>query len=145
MSELGGMRPKVLKALQPLDAVPIENRVGPGTPDVEFIGGWVELKWLRNWPKGAETPVRLEHFTPQQRLWLRRRVRRGGRTWLLLQCRREWLLFWGPTAAEHLGRATKGELIRWAHRYWPAGLNNKELLECLRLDNNGCSPAAAED
>jgi hypothetical protein len=126
------MRAKVLKALRPLDAVPVENRVGPGTPDVEFIGGWVELKWLRALPKNPSTKVAIDHFTPQQRLWLRRRARRGGRVWLLLQCRKTWLLFWGPDAADAIGTCTWDELRGRATAAWVSGLNKKELIECLQ-------------
>lgn len=129
------MRRRVIKMLTVLDAVAVENPACPGTPDVNFIGGWVELKWLRAWPKGAATPVRVEHFTPQQKLWLRRRRRRGGAAWLLLQCRKEWLLLQGEVAADCLGKATREQLLLAAHRVWANGINKMELLECLQTKN----------
>lgn len=123
----------MIEVLRPLDAVAVENRCGPGTPDVNFIGGWVELKWLRAWPKRAETPVKLDHdLTPQQRAWLKRRSHRGGSTWVLLQCRREWLLLPGRVAAEVIGTATRLDLIALCHRYWSDGLNGEELIGALR-------------
>ncbi len=127
------MRGKIIEVLRPLDAVSVENRCGPGTPDVNYIGGWMELKWLREWPKRAETPVKLDHdLEPQQRAWLRRRRNRGGAAWVMLQCRREWLLWYGEVAAEIIGTATREELIARCHRYWPNGLNGDELIGVLR-------------
>ena len=127
------MRGKIIEVLRPLDAVSVENRCGPGTPDVNYIGGWMELKWLREWPKRPETPVKLDHdLEPQQRAWLRRRRNRGGAAWVMLQCRREWLLWHGEIAAEIIGTATREELIARCHRYWPNGLNGDELIGVLR-------------
>ena len=131
MSE-SDMRGKVVRALRSLDAVSVENKVYPGTPDVNYIGGWVELKWLRSWPRNADTdPVKIKHFTPQQRVWLKRRWRRGGRAFLLLQAGgRDWLLFDGVTAAQIVGRVTRPELFERALMNWKT-FNAKELKEWL--------------
>lgn len=129
------MRKTLVKALKPLDAIAVENSIGEGTPDVECIDNWLELKWLRAWPKRTGTPVRLDHpLLPGQKVWLKRRIRRGGRAWVVLQCRREWLLFKGDVAAEFLGNSTYAELIHFAHRVWQAGLNADELIEVLKND-----------
>lgn len=126
------MRGRVVRALRSLDAVAVENPAYPGTPDVNYIGGWLELKWLRRWPENADTdPVLIRHFTQQQRVWLSRRCRRGGRAWLLLQVGQEYLLFDGEMAAEVVGRAPRGALLRSACKYWPRGLRSSELVECL--------------
>lgn len=125
------MRQRVISALQPLDAVSVENSAYPGTPDVNYIGGWIECKWLRSWPKRETSSVRVDHFTPQQKVWLRRREKRGGDAWLLLQCRTTWLLFRGTQAAEILGSATRDELHAAAVRIWDTGLVDSELLEAL--------------
>ena len=106
--------------------------MGPGTPDVNFIGGWIELKWLRSWPKRAETPVILAHpLTTEQRAWHRRRAKRGGNNWVLLQCQREWLLFRGRVAADFLGVSTRAELYRHATIWWNQGLNTEQLIGAL--------------
>lgn len=125
-----GMRSKILQILRPLHGVAVENRVGPGTPDVNYREGWIELKWLRGWPKQATSVVPLDHFTTQQRLWLARRSRARGKAWLLVQCRREWLLFRGDRLPSNVG-VTRQELLALAERYWPRGLVEKEFLECL--------------
>ena len=123
------MRQRIINILRPLDAVSVENSAYPGTPDVNFIEGWLELKWLRSWPIQAETPVLISHFTQQQKVWLKRRWLKGGNAWLLLQCKREWILFDGDTAALYVGRMTRGELIERAHSYWRDGLNRTALIK----------------
>lgn len=112
------MRGRVVRILRRHDAVAVENRVYPGTPDVNYIEGWVELKWLPRWPKGQDEPVRVKHFTPQQRVWLRRRWRRGGRAYVLLQVAQDWLLFDGATAADNLGKVSRGRLFELALKTW---------------------------
>lgn len=108
-------RQKVVKALNRfgLDATSVENPAYPGTPDIQFIGGWIECKYLEDWPARAETAVRIPHFSPQQRVWLLRRwiscrklntdIDKG---WLLIYVvsTRDWLLFDGETAARHVAK-----------------------------------------
>jgi len=126
------MRQKVVRCLRSLDAISVENPVGPGTPDVNYVEGWIELKWLRSWPKRAETPVTLDHeLTTEQRAWARRRTKRGGRAWVMLQCRKEWLLFRGDVAACFLGTATRAELYRHATIWWQDGLDTNGLTGAL--------------
>lgn len=134
MSE-GDQRGRVVRALKHYDGMAVENRVRPGTPDVAYIGGWVELKWLRRWPKNAEVShVHLDHFTPQQRVWLKNHWRKGGRAFLLLQAnQQDWLLFDGETAAQAVGRVTRDELFARALMTWK-GLNEKELVTWLTMD-----------
>lgn len=102
------VRPILLAAK--LDPVRVENPIYPGTPDVNLCDGrWLELKCIEAWPARAATPVRIPHYTPQQRVWLYRRWRYApGSTLLLLEVRAEdqWLLFDGDIAAKIVGRAT---------------------------------------
>lgn len=130
MSEQG-MRGRVTKALRVLDAIAVENPAHIGTPDVNYVGGWIELKWLRRWPVNEDTVVAFPHFTTQQRIFHIRRRQAGGACWVMVQCRREWLLFAGEDAALHLGKCTKQQMISLAHKVWPNGLVQKELVECV--------------
>lgn len=128
-----GARSDLIRLLRPLDAIAVENTVGVGTPDVQYIGGWIEMKWLRAWPKRPETPVRLDHpLLPSQKVWIKRRVRAGGTVWVMLRSRREWLLFDGMVAREHLGAATRAELSQLARRHWTNGLIAEELIGILK-------------
>lgn len=94
-------RKVVVKALAARDAQSIENTCALGTPDVEFIGGWIELKVIEDWPKREDTVVRISHYSPQQRVWAVKRAKKGGAVWMLLLVERtqEWVLLPGEVAA----------------------------------------------
>ena len=132
---------KTVKAqLAAVDPRRVDNSAGPGTPDVNFGGwldgqrveGWVELKWVREGPANPETPLRVDHFTPQQRIWLRRRWKRGGVALLLLQVGRAWFMLDGATAAKHLGNVSLEDLKCLSVAYWSNGLQKESLLECVQ-------------
>lgn len=117
------MRQNVIRFLRDKDAISVENPVYPGTPDVNYNDGWIELKWLRRWPDNAErSNVLIPHFTPQQRVWLSRRWRKGGNAFLLLQVGLEWMLFDGDTAGKVVGKATYPELKALCRRYTDKGM-----------------------
>jgi hypothetical protein len=126
------MRKRLVATLKPLHALAVENPTHPGTPDVNYTLGWIELKWMKRWKNNAHrSPVLIEHFTPQQRWWLRKRWEAGGKAFLMLQVGREYLLFTGDVAAEHVGLVPKGKLVEVAYKYWPKGLKKEELIQCL--------------
>lgn len=110
----------VIPVLKSLDARRVENGVvGPGTPDINFIEGWVELKALKAWPRRADTPVRPK-IRPDQRVWLRTRWYRGGVSLLMLKVYEDdtWLVFDGHTAATKIGQLTRAEMFEqavWSH------------------------------
>ncbi len=125
------MRQRVIQALHGLDPISVENFAHPGTPDVNCTGGFIELKCCDRWPARASTPLRLPHFTPQQRVWLTRRWRANRRAWLLLRVGRShdatWLLFGGERAAEIIGTANQSELTYAAIGIWSPHLIDAEL------------------
>lgn len=121
----------VLKLLGPLDGRCIVEHPGHiGTPDVNFVDGWMELKFADRWPPRGGV-LRLEHFTQQQRVWLLKRHMAGGNVWLLLQVGKEWLLFDGQTASRSVGRVTRRELLRMATRHWPTRPPAREFQRCV--------------
>ena len=110
--------------------VRIEAHAAPGVPDVNTAAGWIELKYADRWPPRGG-PLRVPHFTPAQRAWLKKRVKAGGSAWLMLKVgRREWLLFRGDLAADILGDCTRDELQKLATGVWdgPPGPYLAELL-----------------
>lgn len=129
------------KAIQPvlaaagLDPIRVENgAVGIGTPDVNIVTGWIENKYAKRWPP-KNGPLRLDHYTPMQRAWAIRRHRARGRVWLLLKVGdKEWLLFRGEVAAQHLGydHATREHLYSIALAVWQRKPNSEELLKWLQ-------------
>lgn len=104
------------------DPVRVENgEVGAGTPDVNCLWGWIELKQVpkSKIPKRTTTVLRIDHFTPQQRAWLARRWDSGGACGLLLLLGDEWLLFDGMTAALTVGKVNTQDTRVAAYRLWP--------------------------
>lgn len=131
------MRQVVVKLLKPLHAISVENGLThPGTPDINCTLGWIECKATEHWPVNPETIVRLDHdLTPQQRVFAVRRRRAGGACWVLLTISGEWLLFDGAVAAEHLGRATRDQLYRFATSTWQKTPTREDLIRCLESVN----------
>lgn len=133
MSE-SNMRSLVVKALRGLHPIPVENPIWPGTPDVNCICGWIELKELDDWPVRATTPVRIEHYTKVQRVWATNRWAFGGKAYFLLKVKREWLLF-GREAPTLIGKATRLKLTRNALATWVGNAAMKEGLRKWLLQN----------
>lgn len=127
-----GMRQIVVQALSGLDIMSVENPVRPGTPDVNFIEGWMELKILPKWPARASTKIKVPCFTPQQRVWLDRRFSRGGAAYFLILIAKDWLLFDGDVAAKLIGKLNKNEMIEHARLYSPGKLNEAQLYRILK-------------
>ena len=123
-------RKRVVKALKRLHAVAVENSIMPGTPDVNFVGGWIELKQADEWPV-RDGPLRLPHYTPQQKMWHKARHIAGGNVYVLLQVGREWLLFDGDIAATVLGVCPRETLIAVARHHWKKWPGDAEFLAAM--------------
>jgi hypothetical protein len=108
------LRPVLVQSVRD-DAVRVENPAWPGTPDVHWcmdgIEGWLELKEVPEWPKRPGTPLRIDHYTSQQRVWQRRRYNAGGRVHVLIKVSDDWLLFDVLTAISIIGEADRTKLI----------------------------------
>lgn len=122
-------------ALRPLlhgmDPVRVENPAVPGTPDVNYKEGWIELKYADRWPPQGG-PLRVDHFTKQQRVWLTRRRRAGGLAFLLLKVGEgEWLLFDGAVAAIALGATPREKLYELATVRWTRKPKREEICAWL--------------
>lgn len=117
------MRAVVIKYLRELDGVSIECPIQPGVPDVNYTLGWLELKWLKEFPKRETTAVKIPHWSPSQKAWISKRLKAGGRVHVLIQCKREWVLLGGEKAIKHLNQATRLQLIEFCDWYSNNGLN----------------------
>lgn len=115
----------------------VENPIGGGMPDVNYCifggyEGWIELKWVPNWPVDPEDTLKIKHYTPEQRTWAIDRTLFGGRVFLFLGVAsvKEFLLFEGDWAARHVGLegGTRVRLIEGARRCWTGTLPAKELV-----------------
>lgn len=124
------------KALRPLiaelDPVRIESPISSGVPDVNFTGGWIELKYAKRWPvRGG--PLRLPHYTAAQRAWHLRRSRARGVVWVLLKVgKSEWLLFTGGVGAVVLGIKDREDLYPFAWARWERSPTREEIVSALR-------------
>lgn len=117
--------------IRSLDPVRVENPIVPGTPDVNYNRGWIELKFAERWPPRGG-PLRVDHFTRQQRTWLTRRRKAGGLAFLLLKVgETEWLLFDGAVAAAMLGHVPRERLYEVCSARWTRLPKTKEICTCL--------------
>lgn len=107
---------RILHALRGFDPVRIETgELGRGTPDINFIDGWIESKVIAAWPKSPAGIVRVPHYTPQQRAWHMKRGSLRGQIWVVLQVGdQEHLVLHGLNAAEYLGSSTRDSLCHMA-------------------------------
>lgn len=109
---------KVVKSLKGLHPVPVDNPRKAGTPDVNYIEGWLELKYLKTWPKRVATKVKVRHWTKQQKIWHYLRSSAGGKCFVLLQVGGEYLLFEGGTASLFLNEACQETMKQLAIKVW---------------------------
>lgn len=126
------MRSNLVKRLVSLDAIAIESpSTGIGISDVNLIGGWMECKWLRRWPRGADkNPVRFPHpLSKEQGIFLWRHCKKGGVAMCVVQVSREWFFFDGLRIRELWGNMTRPQMIEEAALYFPNGLQTALLLE----------------
>ena len=67
----------------------IENPFYKGIPDVNYlmngVEGWIELKYVKSFPKKELTPVSIPHYTKEQKMWHKVRYDAGGNTAIILQ------------------------------------------------------------
>ncbi len=126
------IRQLVVKALKGLDAMSVENPAHPGTPDVNYVEGWIELKYLKAWPVRPYTTLKIRCFTPQQRVWLNRRCRRGGNAFFLVRVADDWLLYDGTTAARRIGRMDKEEMFERSLLHCRKTLRTNDLIKALK-------------
>lgn len=130
MGAESNIRKRIIKLLKPLDGISVENSAKPGTPDINYKYGCMELKQVDRWPPRGG-PLRIPHFTPLQRIRHRKRRYVGGISTVLTRVGRDWFLMDGKVAAELLGFQPKQILIDNSIFYWKGSLNGKELLEYL--------------
>lgn len=118
-------------ALRQFDPIRIENRCELGTPDVNLApGDWIELKIAEPPKRGG--PLRIKHYSTEQRTWAIRRHKAGGRVWVLLKVRTEWLLIKGEVAAEILGNVNLEKLREASTGIWVKKLNHEQLQKIIK-------------
>ena len=114
----------------------LEDKLSEGIPDLCYAiygkpgCGFIELKYKAAWPKRALTPLRIQHYTQEQKLWIGSMGDLSGSVFLLLQVAKEYLLF-DSEAAQYVGEYTRGELTADAMGHWLHSVDWDELQEML--------------
>lgn len=134
MSENNNCRARLVRELKCLSAMPVENRVRPGTPDINYVGGWIECKYMKVWPKGADkNPVRFPHPLLQtQKVWIRKR-RMATPESTIFVCAlvaTEWFFWDGLFAVDHFEKMTRPEMKENA-LFYMKGFNRERLVDWL--------------
>lgn len=95
---------KLRMSLRGRDPFRVENAVGPGTPDIYYIGGWIESKVIKDVPKRGGV-VKVPHYRPDQRAWHVRHRKAGGRVHVVIEVTAmdTTFVFDGADAAVNLG------------------------------------------
>ena len=112
-----------------------EDSLQAGIADVSFVDlggvhGWMELKQLDDYPAREESIVRVEHFTDKQKIWLRKKGKAGGSTWLFMQIKRDYYLFrWNQI--DVVGQVNAAELARSAFYLWKGKMDWERLGDVL--------------
>jgi len=99
-------------------ATRIESSAGNGVPDISFgvsspegglgLNGFIELKFIKDWPKREDTPLVLP-LRPEQKLWIETRGSIAGNVWVLCRVENDFFLFNDKQALE----ASRGRIQRW--------------------------------
>ena len=118
----------------------IENGVGLGTPDVYATllenGSmhWIELKHVHEYPKRITTIVNVDHFTAQQKGFIRRHHKAGANVWVLIQIKRDYYLFHGLNSLK-IGELTKLGYQTDADYQWQGSIDYEELSYVLAINS----------
>jgi len=112
------------------EATRIECHSALGVPDVYYTMkgsgsmGWLELKRLEEWPKRINTRIKIQHFTPQQRNFIKDHGKLGANVFMLLQVEEDHLLLtWKTCCYLYDGLFNKRELIQIAEYTCPGKLD----------------------
>lgn len=103
-----------------------------GIPDTNYAfdcgkRGWIELKCIPKMPKGYTS---LTKYTPEQRLWAKRRSKTGENVYFLLQVGNEVFLF-KTTDIEHHKAFTEEIFREKCLASWVRTIDFKEFYEKL--------------
>jgi len=117
------------------DAQSHEDRFSLGIPDLSYgvagVNGWIELKQVEKYPKKSSTPIDLKHFTPSQVNWLRKRGKRAGSCFILIQITTEYYIFSFHKARLLRAGMTKEKMEEQCIQKWENGIPRIQLLNVL--------------
>lgn len=114
----------------------IESSVGNGIPDVLFCIPqkflWIELKYVKEWPKRNSTKVKLP-LRPEQVIWINSRGNLSGLVFVLIKIENDFFLIKHNEINElYANGSTKDEWIdtfKNRKRYWSRRIDFSQLME----------------
>jgi hypothetical protein len=108
----------------------IESSVGNGVPDITYCSktghGWIETKYIREYPKRETTKIKLP-LRPEQKLWIKTRGSLGGNVWVLCKIGDVFFLLTHEQAVRACDGWTTFEWFDNSHRVWEKGISFVEL------------------
>lgn len=110
-----------------------EDRHSTGIPDVSYSTdhhGWIELKYLPKAPKRADTILKIDHYTAEQKNWLTRHGKRGGHCFLFMQVEATYMLF-GWESAREIGTVPLDAHKKMALAVWEGQVRFTEFVQLL--------------
>jgi len=121
-------------------ATRLESSSGNGVPDVAFsmpnINGFLELKYIPEWPKRPETKVKLP-LRPEQKLWISTRGKMGGNVWVLVRIFNSFFILDTVQAIAACEGWTYDDWGLCCANRWSYKINFDELYYCLKEGYNG--------
>lgn len=112
----------------------VENAFYKGMPDVNYLingtEGWLELKYIKCYPKRKDTPVAVRHFTKEQKIWHLTRAKKQGRTNVLLQVEKDYYLFINENISM-IGKLTKEDMKLKSDAFWEQRINFNDMAVLL--------------
>jgi hypothetical protein len=131
------LRTGLLKAEPKIFLQRHEDKLINGLPDVHYCykgrNGWIELKYLKEFPKKKNTPISIKHLTEFQLNWINNYLTYGGHVWILLRIEKEILLIKG-VYAQRLKNILREDLYTICANKWLSHkMDYKELVKTLLL------------
>ena len=113
----------------------IESSAGNGVPDVSFgipgVNGWIELKYIKEWPKRPTTKVKLP-LRPEQKHWIKNRGQLSGNVWVLVRISDDFFLLYWNTAVQAAEKGmTQFDWFAPEIYSWHKEINFSELYDAL--------------
>lgn len=107
-----------------------------GVPDVYYRikgkdrwhSGWIELKFLKAYPKNKNIAIKIQHYTKEQRLFLRQENLKGGTAWLFIKIEKDYYLLKGDLKINEI---TYEDLKKYAKFFSKNTINSTHLKEVL--------------
>lgn len=117
-----------------------EDKYSVGIPDLSYAkagaDGWIELKYMKNFPVKDSTPIRVG-LRPNQRTWLKKRCAAGnGQCFVLTQVGRDYYIHSALFIDELYEGMSHERFIATREERWSGSIDFRRLTEILCYETN---------